>query len=161
MKNPFRRFNSLPEVIRLAVMMYIRYPLSLRLVEDPLYERGIDICHGTVRLWWSRFDPMFSAEIRKRRVDHRSYSCWRWHLDEVFVRINGERPGGLRSKLRSHRARQRRVGSVQVTILLYERLQGQTLRLYSETTMPLAISRRDSAYWKLPCSQRCLAISRR
>lgn len=90
MKNPFRYFNSSPEVIRLTVMMYIRYPLSLRQVEDILFERGIDICHETVRFWWNRFGPMFAAEIRKRRVDHRSYSNWRWHLDEVFVRINGE-----------------------------------------------------------------------
>ncbi len=49
MKNPFRYFNSSPEVIRLAVMMYIRYPLSLRQVEDLLFERNIDICHETVR----------------------------------------------------------------------------------------------------------------
>ena len=71
-------------------MMYIRYPLSLRQVEDLLFERGIDIFHETVRFWWSRFGPMFAAEIRKRRVHHRSYSRWRWHLDEVFVRINGK-----------------------------------------------------------------------
>jgi putative transposase len=90
MRNPFRYFNSSPEVIRLAVMMYIRYPLSLRQVEDLLFERGIDICHETVRLWWNRFGPMFAAEIRKRRVHQRSYSQWRWHVDEVFVRINGE-----------------------------------------------------------------------
>ena len=90
MRNPFRYFNSSPEVIRLAVMMYIRYPLSLRQVEDILFERGIDICHETVRFWWNRFGPMFAAEIRKRRVHHRSYSLWRWHLDEVFVRVNGE-----------------------------------------------------------------------
>ena len=87
MKNPFRYFNSSPEVIRLAVMMYVRYPLSLRQVEDILFERGIDICHETVRFWWNRFGPMFAAEIRKRRVLQRSYSHWRWHLDEVFVRI--------------------------------------------------------------------------
>jgi len=49
MQNPFRYFNSSPEVIRLVVMMYIRYPLSLRQVEDLLFERGIDICHETVR----------------------------------------------------------------------------------------------------------------
>ena len=71
-------------------MMHIRYPLSLRQVEDILFERGIDICHETVRLWWNRFGPMFAAEIRKRRIYHRSYSQWRWHLDEVFIRINGE-----------------------------------------------------------------------
>ena len=90
MHNPFRYFNSSPEVIRLAVMLYIRYPLSLRQVEDLLFERGIDICHETVRFWWNRFGPMFTAEIRQRRIHHRSYSQWRWHLDEVFVRINGE-----------------------------------------------------------------------
>lgn len=90
MRNPFRYFNSSPEIIRLTVMMYIRYPLSLRQVEDLLFERGIDICHETVRFWWNRFGPMFAAEIKKRRIQHRCYSPWRWHLDEVFVRINGE-----------------------------------------------------------------------
>ncbi len=46
MRNPFRYFNSSPEVIRLAVMMYVRFPLSLRHVEYLLHERGIDICLG-------------------------------------------------------------------------------------------------------------------
>ena len=90
MQNPFLYFNSSPEVIRLTVMLYIRYPLSLRQVEDLLFERGIDICHETVRFWCDRFGPMFAAEIRMRRVDHHSFSNWCWHLDEVFVRINGE-----------------------------------------------------------------------
>src|SRR5680860_1832929 len=90
MRNPLRYFNSSPEVIRLTVMMYIRYPLSLRQVEDILFERGIDICHETVRYWWNRFGPMFAAAIRKRRLHHRSFSQWRWHLDEVFVKVNGE-----------------------------------------------------------------------
>ena len=58
MRNPFRCFNSSPEVIRLTVMIYIRYPLSLRQVEDILFERGINICHETIRFWWSRFGPM-------------------------------------------------------------------------------------------------------
>ncbi len=49
MRNPFRYFNSSPEVIRLTVMLYIRYPLSLRQVEDLLFERGIDFCHESVR----------------------------------------------------------------------------------------------------------------
>jgi putative transposase len=48
--SPFRYFNSSPEVIRLVVMMYVRFPLSLRNVEDLLFERGIDICHETVRM---------------------------------------------------------------------------------------------------------------
>ena len=62
----------------------------IRLIEDLLYERGVDVCHETVRYWWNRFGPLFAAEIRKRRVHHGSFSNWRWHLDEVFVRINGE-----------------------------------------------------------------------
>ena len=91
MSNPFRYFNSSPEVIRLVVMMYVRYPLSLRNVEDLLAERGIDISHETVRFWWNRFGPMFAAEIRKKRVAHmRGYPQWRWHLDEVFVKVNGK-----------------------------------------------------------------------
>ena len=48
--SPFRYFNSSPEVIRLAVMMYVKYPLSLRNVEDLLAERGIDISYETVRI---------------------------------------------------------------------------------------------------------------
>ena len=90
MRNPFRYFNSSPEVIRLVVMMYVRYPLSPRNVEDLLAERGIDISHETVRFWWNRFGPMFAAETRKNRVVHlRRFPQWRWHLDEVFVKING------------------------------------------------------------------------
>ena len=71
--------------------MYVRHPLSLRNVEDLLFERGIDICHESVRLWWSRFGPMFAGQIRRKRVQHmRQLTHWRWHLDEVYVKINGE-----------------------------------------------------------------------
>jgi putative transposase len=91
MRNPFRYFKTSPEVIRLAVMMYVRFPLSLRQVEDLLHERGIDICHETVRAWWNRFGPLFAAEIKKKRsAQMRAGVQWRWHLDEVFVKINGE-----------------------------------------------------------------------
>jgi len=90
--SPFRYFKRSPEIIRLAVMMYIRFPLSLRNVEDLLHERGIAIFHETVRFWRNRFGPMFAAEIRKRRVSGLRSSHWRWHLDEVFVKIYGGRP---------------------------------------------------------------------
>ena len=56
--SPFRYFHSSPEVIRLVVMLYVRFPLSLRNVEDLLSERGIDVCHETVRHWWNRFGPI-------------------------------------------------------------------------------------------------------
>ncbi len=89
--SPFRYFKTSPEIIRLAVMLYVRFPLSLRNVEDLLHERGIDVSHETIRFWWNRFGPMFAAEIRRRRVSGmRAYSNWQWHLDEVFVKINGE-----------------------------------------------------------------------
>jgi len=65
--------------------------LSLLNVEDLLSERGYDFCHDTVRLWWNRFGPMFAAEISKRRVNHmRGFRRWRWHLDEMYVKMNGE-----------------------------------------------------------------------
>ena len=71
--------------------MYVRFPLSLRNVEDLLHERGIDICHETVRYWWNRFGPLFASEIRKKRINQlQNYSNWKWHLDEAFVKINGE-----------------------------------------------------------------------
>jgi putative transposase len=90
-QRPFRYFNSSPEVIRLVVMMYVRYPLSLRNVEDLLFERGIDICHETVRHWWNRFGPMFAADIRRQRVSRmRGFRQWQWHLDEMYVKLNGE-----------------------------------------------------------------------
>jgi putative transposase len=89
--NSFRYFKTSPEVIRLAVMMYVRFPLSLRNVEDLLHERGIDVSYETVRAWWNRFGLLFAAEIRKKRSSSmREFPQWKWHLDEVFVRINGE-----------------------------------------------------------------------
>lgn len=61
-----------------------RHPLSLRNVEDLLFERGIDICREKARLWWNRFGPIFAGEILKKRVDRmRAHTHLRWHLDEV------------------------------------------------------------------------------
>jgi putative transposase len=89
--SPFKGFHSSPEVIRLVVLLYVRFPLSLRNVEELLFERGIDLCHETVRFWWNKFGPMFAADIRRQRVSRmRGFRHWNWHLDEVFVKINGE-----------------------------------------------------------------------
>ena len=91
MSNLFKYHKTSLEIIRLAVLMYIRFPLSLRNVEDLLHERGIDISHETVRAWWNKFGPIFAADIRKKRVqNYKQYTHWKWHLDEVFVKINGE-----------------------------------------------------------------------
>ncbi|HEY5070409.1 MAG TPA: hypothetical protein VII63_00115 [Caulobacteraceae bacterium] len=97
--NPFRWFDSSPEVIRLVVMMYVRYPLSLRNVEDLLFEQGIDICHETVRLWWNRFGPMFAGEIRGKWVQR-----MRLRPLEV-VPGRGLREGGWRDALPVARCR--------------------------------------------------------
>ena len=91
-RSPFKYFKTSPEIIRLAVMLYVRFPLSLRNVEDLLHERGIDVSHETIRFRWNRFGPMFASEIRRRRVQQlRAFSPWQWHVDEVFVKVNGER----------------------------------------------------------------------
>jgi len=89
-RNPFKYFKTSEEIIRLTVMLYVRFPLSLRNVEDLLHECGIDISHEAVRFWWHRFGPIFASEIRKRRIEGMRSSHWRWHLDEMFVKINGE-----------------------------------------------------------------------
>ena len=72
-------------------MLYVRFPLSLRNVEDLLFERGYDLCHETVRLWWNRFGPLFASEIRRKHVNNmRGFRHWRWHLDEMYVKLNDE-----------------------------------------------------------------------
>ena len=90
-RSHFRYFKTSPEIIHLAVMMCVRFLLSLRNVEDVLHERGIDVSYESVRYWWQGFDPLFAAEICKGRIEGMRLSHWRWHLDEIFVKINGER----------------------------------------------------------------------
>ena len=62
--SPFRYFKTNPEVIRLAVMLYVRFPLSLRNVEDLLHERGVDVSYESVRYWWHRFGSQFASQIQ-------------------------------------------------------------------------------------------------
>ncbi len=60
-------------------------------MEDLLFERGIDLCHETVSFWWNRFGPLFASDIRRQRVSRmKGVTHWRWHLDEMYVKINGE-----------------------------------------------------------------------
>lgn len=83
----YRRHRFPPETIRLAVWLYYRFTLSLRDVEDLLAERGIDVSYETVRCWANKFGPAIAANIRRARGRADSV----WHLDEMVVRINGER----------------------------------------------------------------------
>ena len=85
----FLYFKTSPEIIQLAVMLYVRFPLSLRNVEDLLHERGVDVSYESVRYWRHRFGSPFSHQIKKRRAGEMQSSNWKWHLDEVFVEIKG------------------------------------------------------------------------
>jgi putative transposase len=74
-----------PEIIRQAIWLYLRFTLSLRDVEDLLSERGIALSYETVRRWVNHFGPMIAADLRKRRPKPHSI----WHLDEVYLKIDG------------------------------------------------------------------------
>ena len=74
-----------PEIIQQAIWLYLRFTLSLRDVEDLLAERGISVSYESIRRWVIYFGPMIAADLRKRRPKpHTS-----WHLDEVYLKIDG------------------------------------------------------------------------
>jgi putative transposase len=84
--SPFRLFNWPPEVSRTVVIVYVRFPVSLRNVEDLMFERGTVIGHETVRFWWNRFGPLFASDIRRLRVSRmEGLRHWNWHLDKMYV----------------------------------------------------------------------------
>ena len=74
-----------PEIIHQAIWLYLRFTLSFRDVEDLLAERGIAISYETIRRWVNHFGPIIAAELRKRRPKPHSI----WHLDEVYLKIDG------------------------------------------------------------------------
>jgi len=89
---PFRYFKTSPEIIGLAMMMYVRFPMSLRNVEDLLHERGIEISNETVRFFWNRFGPMSASEIRRNRISRmRAYSNWQGPLSKNMRRLADNR----------------------------------------------------------------------
>jgi putative transposase len=93
MLNPvsFCYFKTSPDIIQLAVMLYVRFPISLRNVEDLLHELGVDVSYGPFRYWWQKFGSQIARHIKKRRPGVMQSSNWKWHLDEFFVKVNGER----------------------------------------------------------------------
>jgi putative transposase len=74
-----------PEIIHQAIWLYLRFTLSLRDVEDLLAERGVALSYETVRRWVNHFGPMIAADLRKRRLKPHGT----WHLDEVYLKIDG------------------------------------------------------------------------
>ena len=74
------------EVIGHAVWLYHRFALSLRDVEDLMLARGVVVTYETIRSWCAKFGPDYAAQLRRRRPRPGD----KWHLDEVFIRINGK-----------------------------------------------------------------------
>lgn len=83
----YRGHRFPPDIIRHAVWLYLRFTLSFRDVEDLLAERGLDVSYETIRRWVLKFGPRFARELRRRRTWPSSV----WHLEEMVVRIGGER----------------------------------------------------------------------
>jgi putative transposase len=83
----YKGFRFPAEIIAHAVWLYHRFPLSYREVEELLLARGIVVSHETIRQWCDRFGPQYAVGLRHRRPQARD----KWHLDEVFIKINGVR----------------------------------------------------------------------
>jgi len=83
----FKRHRFPPDVIRLAVWLYFRFTLSLRDVEEMLAQRGIEASYETVHCWALKFGQVFAQNLRRSRPK----PTGRWHLDEMVVKIRGER----------------------------------------------------------------------
>src|SRR5690348_11388471 len=83
----YRRDRFPPVIIQHAIWLYVRFTLSYRDVEELLAERGLDISYETVRRWVLKFGPVIARRLRRRRPRPSN----RWHLDEMVVRIAGER----------------------------------------------------------------------
>jgi len=86
-KISYKRHCFLPEIIQHAVWLYFRFTLSFRDVEDLLAERGLDISYESIRYWVLKFGKQYARRIDQRRARP---NC-RWHLDEVFIKINSKR----------------------------------------------------------------------
>jgi putative transposase len=83
----YKGYRFPAEVIAHCVWLYHRFPLSYREVEELMLARGVIVSHETVRQWCAKFGPEYARGLRRRRARPGD----KWHLDEVFVKINGER----------------------------------------------------------------------
>ena len=83
----FKRHRFPADVIRNAVWLYYRFTLSYRDVEELLAQRGIEVSYETVRCWTLKFGPQIAANLRRLRC----LPTGRWHLDEMYVRIGGQK----------------------------------------------------------------------
>src|SRR5215204_2812970 len=83
----YKRHRFPPQIIAYAIWLYYRFPLSLRLVEEMLLERGIVVAYETVRRWALKFGPAYARRLRRKTPSRRDI----WHLDEVVVTISGQK----------------------------------------------------------------------
>jgi putative transposase len=83
----YKRHRFPPEIIAHAVWLYFRFPLSLRLAEEMLLERGIVVSYETVRRWGLKFGPAYARRLRRKTPNRRDI----WHLNEVVVTISGKK----------------------------------------------------------------------
>jgi putative transposase len=83
----YKRHRFPPEIIAHAVWLYFRFPLSLRLVEEMLLERGIVVSYETVRRWGGKFGSAYARRLRRKTPSRHDI----WHLDEVVITIAGQK----------------------------------------------------------------------
>jgi transposase-like protein len=86
-KLSYSRHRFPPPIIQHAIWLYFKFSLSYRDVEDLLAERGIDVSYETVRRWVLKFGSIYAGNLNRSRPKPSS----QWHIDEVFVSINGKR----------------------------------------------------------------------
>ena len=84
-KISYKGYRFPPEIIQRAIWLYYRFTLSFRDVEDLLAERGIIVSYETIRRWAIHFGPKIAADLRRRRPKPHAT----WHLDEVYLKVNG------------------------------------------------------------------------
>ena len=166
-----------PEIIDQAIWLYLRFTLSLRDVEDLLAERGVAVSYETVRRWVNHFGPMIAADLRKRRLKPHTT----WHLDEVYLKIDGrmvylwravDAEGEVldvlvQSKRNKHAALKLMRKLLRKYAFVPERLVTDDLRSYSAAVHVLGIehchergrwSRVDD--WRSGCRSRGVAVRR-
>lgn len=83
----YRGYRFPPEIISHAVWLYFRFALSFRDVEDLLAERRIEVSYETIRRWCQRFGVEYARRLRRRKKERPNDT---WHLDEMFIKINGK-----------------------------------------------------------------------
>src|ERR1700693_732682 len=155
----YRGYRFPPEIIQQAIWLYVRFTLSLRDVEDLLAERGIAVSYETVRRWVNHFGPKIAADLRKRRPKPHTT----WHLDEVYLKIDGrlvylwravDAEGEVLDVLVQTRRKQHAALKLMRKLLkkygfVPERLVTDDLRSYSAAARDLGIERRhERGRWK-------------